>query len=189
MTTLTAITGAHIAADDYAGMLPKTDHSFAAFYKIRSAIANTQNIDKTAIRPDSRLETFFPRKGRHQAVKAFQKALGIDVQLLVMKDSMEWAIILSAATTFISLFYTWKGALAWAAFTVLISWLAGKFGKELKLNSVQELSEKIARDHYIQASHHPAHLNKEQTAQLLEQLLVTDAHFEPAVLIHDAPCW
>jgi len=189
MTTLPTTACASIAADDYTGILQKSEYTFAAFYKIRSAIAATQPIDKTSIRPDSQLETFFPRKGRQQNIRAFQKALGIDVQLLVMHDSLEWAILLSAATTFVTLFFTWKGALVWLAFTLLVSWLATKFGRELRLNSVQELTEKIAREHYIQASHYPAIINYGETSNLPEQLLLNDTDFEPAVLIHDAPCW
>jgi len=129
-----------------------------AFYKIRFAIAATQPVHYTSINPDSKLESLFPRKGRKQNIRAFQKALGIDVDLLAVKDSLEWAIILSALVSFITLFYTWKGAAACFAFTAVIGWLSRRFGTELKLDSVGQLTAIITREHYIKASCDPDYM-------------------------------
>jgi fructose-1,6-bisphosphatase/sedoheptulose 1,7-bisphosphatase-like protein len=155
------------------------------FYKIRYAIAVSQPVDKTSIRPDSPLETFFPRKGRRQAIKAFQKALGIDIELLIIKDWLEWAIIISAAITFITLFFTLAGAAIGLAATATIALLAGKFGKQLELVSVKQLTEKIAREHYNVTAGNPTGMNNDEINQLLEQVFVCDVDFAPAPLVYN----
>lgn len=119
-----------------------------AFYKIRSAIAASQSIDKTAIRPDSPLETFFPRRGRRQRIRAFQSELGIEVELTIVKSSMEWAIILSAAASFIALFFSWKVMTASLALTAALTWLAVTFGQKLECLTIAQLADKMGREYY-----------------------------------------
>jgi len=123
------------------------EYSFEVFYKIRSAIAATQAVDKKSITPESKLELFFPRKGRRQRIKAFQEALGIKIDLLELNDSFEWAIIISTVATCILFFINWKEASVCLVFTALLGWLANRSGKRLKCQSVKELTEKIVREH------------------------------------------
>lgn len=118
------------------------------FYKVRSAIAASQSIDKTAIRPDSKLITFFPRRNRQQRIRAFQYELGVEVGLLVIKDSLEWTIILSTVASFAMLFFSWQAMIAGFAFTALLAWLSARFGQKLEFDTVRQLVEKVAREHY-----------------------------------------
>jgi hypothetical protein len=145
-----------------------------AYYKVCSAIVLTQPIDRTSITPDSRLDTFFPATGRRKKIKAFQKALGVEFDLLAVKDSMEWAILLSAATTMIAPFFSWLIAIIWLAFTIIIGLLAATFGKDLKFTTIRELSEQVAREHYSKTKCHPATIDKNEISVMLEQLLGSD---------------
>ncbi len=138
-----AVTDKMITAD-------REDNSMRqAFYKVCFAIAATQPIHYSAVKPDSKLETFFPRKGRRQRVRAFQQALGVDIQLVVVKDSLEWSIITGALGTLILLFVAWKAAFVCFAATMALGWLSQQFGTELKLHSVGQLTEEIARERYL----------------------------------------
>ncbi|HEY4151321.1 MAG TPA: hypothetical protein VGM41_20425 [Chitinophagaceae bacterium] len=120
-----------------------------AFCKVCFAIAATQPIHYSAVKPDSNLETFFPRKGRRQRIRAFQQALGVDIQLVVVKDSLEWSIIAGALGTLILLFVAWKAAFVCFAATLVLGWLAQRFGTDLKLGSIRQLTEEIARERYL----------------------------------------
>jgi len=142
-----------------------------AYYKICSAIAITQPIDRASVTPDSRLEVFFPLAGRRRKIKAFQKALGVEFDLLTVRDSMEWAILFSAAATMIAPFFSWLLAVTCLASTIIIGLLAMTFGRKLKFGSVQQLSEEIAREHYSKASPHAATVDKNEVSVMLEQLL------------------
>ena len=181
MTTLNNTARINIDQNPYAGIPPEMEYSFAALYRITYAIAATQSIDRTAIKPESRLETFFPRKDREQNIKRFQTALGVDVDLLIMKDSWEWAVIMSAGASLITLFFAWNIALACLGFTIIVGCLAGKFGRELKPVSVQQLAEDIAREHYIKARNYPATFIKRDAVQMPEQSLVHELELEAAV--------
>ena len=181
MTTLTNTVRIDTDQNPYAGIPPEMEYSFAALYRITYAIAATQSVDRTAIKPDSRLETFFPRKDREQNIKRFQSALGVEVDLLVMKDSWEWAVIVSAAASLITLFFAWHLAMTCLGLTIIVGCLAGKFGRELKPVSVQQLAEDIAREHYIKARNYHAAFNKMEAIQMPEQSPVHELELEQAV--------
>jgi hypothetical protein len=121
-----------------------------AFYAICSAIAVSQSIDKAYIKPESKLEIFFPRQNRRQKIRAFQQALGIDIQLVALRAPLEWGILLCALVSFIALFVSWQAGLISFAFTGLVSWLSVRFGWKLAFETVKQLSERVADEHYKQ---------------------------------------
>ncbi|MBS1566354.1 MAG: hypothetical protein JST39_18370 [Bacteroidetes bacterium] len=124
-----------------------------AFYRIRAAIAASQSIDRNSIHPDSRLSGFFPRRHRRKKIDAFQYELGIELEMTVVRDELEWFVILCTFTSIALLFINWKAAFTSMAFTGLCAWLSAKFGQVLELSTVEQLSRKLAREHYRKPWH------------------------------------
>ena len=118
-----------------------------AFQAIRAAIATSQSIDTNAISPDSRLENFFPRKERRERINAFQSELGLDIDMMSVRNSLEWVIIVSALGSFAALFFSWELAVAGLVLTGLLSWVSTTFGQTLTFATVGQLSEQISREH------------------------------------------
>jgi len=119
-----------------------------ALHAVCAAIAASQSIDISSITPDSRLDTFFPRRDRQQRIEAFQDELGVDIDLLAVKNSVEWTVILSANISLAALFFSWKVAMGGLAFTAVAGWLAARYGQELEFVTVGQLAEQVAREHY-----------------------------------------
>jgi hypothetical protein len=156
------------------------------FHKICHAITISQPVDRASIKPGTSLERLFPLAGRRQKIKAFQKALGIDVNMTVVNNALEWAIIIGAAISLLSLFFNPPAALTEMALTGLVILLSNRFGRELELTTVKQLTEKIAREYYNNEDCHPMPVDKAEVSELLEQLFVYDADFAPVLAGHDA---
>jgi len=151
-----------------------------AFDAVSSAIALSQSIDISSIDPDSKLETFFPRNHRQRRIHAFQDELGVDIDLLAIKNAAEWTIILSTVTSIIALFVSWKAGAAGLAFTAIAGWMATRFGQDLEFDTVGQLAEQVAREHYSRPGHGPTRLIKEKTRKQRRKLAGNEFQRQPA---------
>jgi hypothetical protein len=114
-----------------------------AFYKVREAIALTQNFDESNIELQTKLEDIFPRSNRRQNVKHFQQALGFSVDILSMKNWIGWTLAAGFVVSLIAFFFSWQYAVAGLTFFTLFTWTASKFSKELNISTVGELTKQI----------------------------------------------
>ena len=64
--------------------------------------------------------------------------------------------------------------------------LAGKFGKELKVKTLGDLAEKVAREHYIKCRRDASTVNRTEISQKIKELFTADLYLEPSVLTRDA---
>jgi gas vesicle protein len=64
--------------------------------------------------------------------------------------------------------------------------LAGKFGKELKVKTLGDLAEKVAREHYLKCRRDAATINRTEVSQKVKELFTTDLYLEPSVLTRDS---
>src|SRR5688572_23822887 len=71
-----------------------------AFYKIRTAISETQLIDKNEITLDTKLVDLFPRQNRRRQVKMFQRQLGVNLKFLTYPGWLALALIIGVLASF-----------------------------------------------------------------------------------------
>jgi hypothetical protein len=152
-----------------------------ALQAVCAAIAASQSIDITSIRPDSRLATFFPRQNRQQRIHAFQDELGVDIDLLAIKNAVEWTIILSTNISLITLFVSLKAGTMGLAFTAVAGWLAARFGQELAFDTVGQLAEQVAREHYKIPGSGPTRLLKKEINRQRRKMSRADFQVQPAM--------
>ena len=120
-----------------------------AFYKIRTAIIEVQLIDKRVITLNSNLVHLFPRQNRRKQVKAFQKQLGVNIKFLTYPGWLALTLIVGLLASFIAFFFDWKIAVSGIAFFTVALTVAERLGKDLELKTVKELTEKAAKEHYV----------------------------------------
>nr|WP_067059953.1 hypothetical protein [Mucilaginibacter sp. L294] len=153
-----------------------------AFYKLRNAINAKKPIDKCDLKPQTKLCELFPRDNRIEVVADLESEMGLHMNLLRPKPVIVWAFVIAllAAVT-VSLVYGVVGYIGTVvAITGLI--LAGKFGKELKVKTLGDLSEKIAREHYLKCRRDASTINRAEVAEKVKELFAEYLDVEPASL-------
>ncbi|RYU89261.1 acyl carrier protein [Mucilaginibacter terrigena] len=157
-----------------------------AFYKLRNAINAKKPIEKCELRPQTKLCELFPRDNRIEVVGELESEMGFHVNLLQPKQWIVYGFagLLLAAIT-LSFYNNITGfILAGIAVTGLV--LAGKFGKELKVKTLGDLAEKIAREHYLSCRRNASTINRAEVAEKVRELFADYLHVEPASLRKEA---
>ncbi|MBB5397127.1 hypothetical protein [Mucilaginibacter sp. AK015] len=157
-----------------------------AFYKLRSAINAKKPIEKCDLRPQTKLCELFPRDNRIEVVSDLEKEMGLHMNLLRPKPGIVWAfaiaLILSITISFAYGLIGYIGTVI--SITGLV--LAGKFGKELKVKTLGDLSEKIAREHYLKCRRDASTVNRAEIAEKIRELFADYLAVEPASLRKEA---
>ena len=153
-----------------------------AFYKLRNAINAKKPIEKCDLKPQSKLCELFPRDSRIEVVADLENEMGFHVNLLQPK---RWIVYVFAgllmAAIALSFFNNIAGfILAGIAITGLV--LAGKLGKELKVKTLGDLAEKIAREHYLTCRRNASTVNRAEVAEKVKGLFADYLDVEPESL-------
>ena len=91
-----------------------------AFYKLRNAIADTLQIDKSSISPDTNLQNLFPKNIRRQSFEAIDGHFGFKTKVLRPKHSITGTLTVILLASLIGLFAFWQIALACLTFLLLV---------------------------------------------------------------------
>ena len=117
------------------------------FYKLRNAIATILPVDKSLIVPGMDLHQLFPRHNRMQKIRELQSVLGMPVDILDIREWLQWTVFAGVILSLIMLFFTWRLGLGGLASFMAVGWTANKFfAKELELATVGQLAQKLARE-------------------------------------------
>jgi hypothetical protein len=157
-----------------------------AFYKIRNAINSTISPPKELIKPQTKLADIFPRDTRLQVIAEIEREMGFKINLLQPKQGIIGTFIFVLLASAVGFFY--EPTMAFAGVIVAITglMLAGKFGKELKVKTLGDLAEKVAREHYIKCRRDASTVNRNEISQKIKELFTNDLYLEPSVLTRDA---
>jgi hypothetical protein len=157
-----------------------------AFYKVRNAISLTQNIDKKSIELQTQFETVFPRQNRRRKVKEFQQELGISINLLSMKGWLVLTIAVGFISSLIAFFFSWKVAVCGLLFFYILNWTLSKFSKEIDIETIGQLAEKIAREHYSQARRQSKTVNRSEIVKTIQDFFIAEHFLEREHLTREA---
>ena len=157
-----------------------------AFYKIRNAINSTISPPKELIKPQTKLADIFPRDTRLQVIAEIEREMGFKINLLQPKQGIVGTFIFVLAASAVGFFYQPIMAFIGALVAITGLMLAGKFGKELKVKTLGDLAEKVAREHYIKCRRDASTVNRNEVAQKVKELFTADLYLEPSVLTRDA---
>lgn len=157
-----------------------------AFYKLRNAINAKNPAEKSLVKPQTKLCELFPRDNRIEIVADIENEMGFHMNLLQPKSWIVWCFaLLLIASLGLFLFNT---TIATVGLIISIAGLrlAGRFGKELKVKTIGDLAEKIAREHYLKCRRDAATVNRAEVVQKVKELFADYLHLEPSALTKEA---
>lgn len=144
-----------------------------AFYKLRKAILTLHDHSLT-IDTKYSLVSLFPIKNRRISIKKIEDHLGIQLNLL---RAPHWITVTLSLLFLISLFglaFHWKIALIGFTLSFVGIFLASKFGTVLDLQTVGQLTSKMACEHYLKCRRNPQTFNKAEIQTILTDLFSND---------------
>lgn len=157
-----------------------------AFYKIRLAISETILIDKGLVNLDSKLADFFPRHNRRTLIKKFRGQLGISLKLLTYPNWIALTLTIGVLSSLIAFFFDWKIAVSGSAFFILAFKVADILGKEFKFETVKEVTEYAATEHYIDVRRSKFTVNRNEILATIKDAFSTGLLLDKEQLTPDA---
>jgi hypothetical protein len=157
-----------------------------AFYKLRTALTVATPAARDNVTVETTLEQLFPRQTRHRQVNSLDEQLSFKTNILRPKHWVTISFILVFLASLIGLYFSWQAGLAGIAFSISTYKLTYKFGKEMDIITVGELSEKIAREHYRKVRRNSSTINRNEVAKKVKELFMADLDLEEEALTKDA---
>ncbi len=157
-----------------------------AFYKLRNAIADVQQIDASLIAPKTDLHSIFPRKNRRAKFKQMDELLGFPIYGLERKGWVITLGVLAFLVSIVMLFINWKLAIAGFIFSYLANAVSKLSENELRFKTVDELAESIARNNYMSVRRNPKTANKKEILQKMRELFSEQTGINIADITPDA---
>lgn len=157
-----------------------------AFYKIRTAISVTQQIDQKYITTGSGLVELFPAPQRRRQIKKFLNQLETDMPLLTYPGWMQWIFIIGMIASLVIFFFSWTIALSGIVFFGLTHSIAEKLGNELICKTVGDLAEKLATEHYMEMRSSLFTVNRKEIVATINEAFIKGLAIEKEQLTRDA---
>lgn len=157
-----------------------------AFYRVRKAISATQEISEDQIKLDSSLTELFPRNNRRKKANEFKNYLGIDINILTYPDWLALAFVIGFLLSLGAFFVDWKIALSGIVFFISAAKIADRFGKDLELQTVRELTEKLSQENYIDIRRTKETINKKEIVRIITDTFSYDLGIDKNNLTREA---
>jgi hypothetical protein len=157
-----------------------------AFYKIRNAINCTITAPREMVKPQTRLEDIFPRDNRIVVINEIEREMGFQLNLLQPKQGVIAAFAFVLIASLAGFFF--QPVMAAVGLIVALAGLAlaGRFGKELKVKTLGDLAEKVAKEHHLKCKREAATVNQAEIAKKIKDLFTSNLYLEASVLTRDA---
>jgi hypothetical protein len=157
-----------------------------AFYRVRDAIRSTLQINRDKIQLDAQLSDLFPSRDRRQKAKEFKRAIGTDIKILTYPSWVSTTFVIGFLLSLAAFFYDWKIALSGIVFFISATKIADKLGKTLAFQTLRELTQKLAREHYVDIRRRKGTFNKQELLQTIIATFSNDLAIEKGYLTRDA---
>jgi hypothetical protein len=157
-----------------------------AFYKLRAALQLICLGKVDNINVETALEQLFPRQTRLGQVNSLDEHLGFKTNILRPKHWLTLCVVLMFFASLIGLYFSMKVGFAGIFFSLLMFKLSDRYGKEMDITTVGELSKKIAREHYRQTRRDATTINRNEVSKKVTELFMSDLYLEEKVLTREA---
>jgi hypothetical protein len=154
-----------------------------AFYKLRNSLIEEKITEKENIKLETKLTEIFPRKNRIELVKRVENNIGFKLNILLPPKIIFYTLVLLSVTSLIFLFINFKFGISGIAISVLGFYLCSWFGKELEIETLKELVEKITLENYLEVRTQKNTVNKSELKDVITNWFVENAGIEKEKLI------
>ncbi len=141
-----------------------------AFYMLRKSIAQTLQIDKSAIGLQSKLADLMPRNERRVLLRQIEKHLGFKLNLLKPSNWVDTSLMILVLISFATLFYDSRIGFTGILISIVGFRVVYYFAKELKVETVADLVKKMTRENYIKSRRNSTTFNKNEVKKILTEI-------------------
>lgn len=157
-----------------------------AFYKLRNSILVTQELQNKTITPDTLLVNLLPRQGRLIATKRIERHLGFKLSILRPPHFVTGILSVIFVASIVVLFFNWQIGLEGLAFSIGGLWFSRKIGKELDMETVGQVAEKMTHENYLKARRNQTTFNKSEIEKVLTDWFSEDLGIDKSKLTRQA---
>ena len=155
-----------------------------AFYKLRNSIIEEKITIKEKIKLETKLDQIFPKKNRIKLVKKVENNIGFKLNVLQPPKFITYTLVLIFIISFVSLFINLKIGVLGIVISVLGFYLSNLFGKELEIETLKELVEKITSENYLKVRTQKNTVNKSELKKILIDWFVENSGIEKEKLLY-----
>lgn len=145
----------------------ETCTSQEAFYKIRNAFSEILNIEKSKIEPKTEISKILPRKNRIKNIKSIESKLGFKIKILTAPNWIIIILFLTFIFGIILLFITNSYGILLIIFSLLGFQFCKDYGKELKMETFEELTENAVLNNYSKSRRVNNTVNKNEIEKII----------------------
>lgn len=155
-----------------------------AFYKLRNALSAILNINN--VKTDSLLNDILPRQNRISTVRKIENKLGVKLSFLRPTHFVSGTLIIVFLASIVGLFINWRVGLLGLLFSLAGLSIASKFGKEIDIETVGELAEKMTRENYLKSRRNSETFNKSEIENILRGWFSKELDLDKTKLTREA---
>ena len=153
-----------------------------AFYKLRKSIVDLGIAEKNELNTETKLKEIFPRKNRRKIVKSLEKNIGFELNLINPPQIISISLFILILVSIVFLFINFKIAILGIIISVLGFKLAYRFGKEIEMNSIRELVEKITTENYLNVRSDKNTINRKELKNVMTDWFADNLGIEKSEL-------
>lgn len=155
-----------------------------AFYKLRNSLVKEKISEKDNIKLETKLKELFPRKNRIKLIKKVEQNIGFKLNILGPPTFILYSLVLLFLVSLILLFIKWKLGVLGIVLSSFSIYLSFVFGKEIDIDTVKKLVEKITFENYLEIRSQKNTINKSELKKVITDWFVENAGIEKEKLIN-----
>ena len=155
-----------------------------AFYKLRNSLIEEKIAIKEKIKLETKLDQIFPRENRIKLVRKVENNIGFNLNILQPPKFIFYSVLLIFVISIVTLFINFKLGILGIAISVLGFYLCSWFGKELEIETLKELVEKITSENYLKVRTQKNTVNKSELKKILTDWFVENSGIEKEKLLN-----
>ena len=155
-----------------------------AFYKLRKSISELGIFEKNKLKTETELKEIFPRKNRREIVKNLEEKIGFKLNIINPPIILFNSLLVLGIVSFIFLFIILKIGVIGLVISILGFYLSTKYGKEMQLNTVRELVEKITTENYLNLRTESNTINRKELKKVIFEWISENSGIKKEKLIN-----
>lgn len=155
-----------------------------AFYKLRKSISELGILEKNKLNTETKLNEIFPRKNRRKIVKRLEENIGFKLNIISPPLILFNSLLVIGIVSFLLLFIKLKIGIIGLGISTLGFYLSTKYGKEIQLNSVRELVEKITNENYLNIRTERNTINRKELKKVILEWVSENSGIKKEKLIN-----
>jgi len=157
-----------------------------AFYKLRTSISWSLQLDNKTISTNTLLSEILPRHNRRSKTSKIEKDLGFKLSILRPPHWVTGLLSIFIVASLIGLFFVSLIGFIGLVFSFTCLKIANKIGNEFSVKTVGDVAEKMSRENYLKVRRNSKTYNRNEIEKILSDLFCNELYIEKTKLTREA---